>query len=157
MKKEKVFNKEYKYIKNKKYVDNLKIMVDLLPDYFFEIPASSTGKYHPDYATGEGGLVRHTKAVVRIAHELLENDSIGSIFTDNQKDLIIFTLVLHDGLKSGLIKEKYTRFDHPLLISKYIKDNKDKLTLTDEEIDFICNAVEAHMGQWTGDYKGNEV
>ena len=32
-----VFNEEYKFIKNKKYVDNLKIMVDLLPDYFFSI------------------------------------------------------------------------------------------------------------------------
>ena len=35
-----------------------------LPDYFFHVAASSTGKYHPAYALGEGGLVRHTKAAV---------------------------------------------------------------------------------------------
>ena len=33
----------------------------------------------------------------------------------------------------------------------------DKLTLEDEEIEFICSCVETHMGQWTTDYKGNEV
>ena len=39
MNKVEVFNKEYTYIKNKKYVDNLKIMVDLLPNYFVSVPA----------------------------------------------------------------------------------------------------------------------
>ena len=33
-------------------------------DYFFTIPASSTGKNHPPFSLGEGGLVRHTKCVV---------------------------------------------------------------------------------------------
>lgn len=155
--KNEVFKCEYTYIKNKKYVDNLKIMVDLLPDYFFIIPASSTGKYHPNYATGDGGLVRHTKAAVRIAHELLSNNTIGSVFTDDEKDMIIFSLVLHDGLKSGIVKEKYTRFDHPLLIAKYIKDNSDKLTLNEDEIKFIVNCVSTHMGEWTVDYNGNEI
>jgi len=157
MNKKEVFKCEYTYIKNKKYVDNLKIMVDLLPDYFFIIPASSTGKYHPMYATGDGGLVRHTKAAVRLAHELLTNNTIGSVFSDDEKDMMIFSLVLHDGLKSGIVKEKYTRFDHPLLIAQFIKNNKDKLSLNEEEINFICKCVSTHMGEWTTDYNGNEV
>ena len=41
----KTFEKEYTYIKNKKYRDNLDILVNLLPDYFFKVAASSTGKY----------------------------------------------------------------------------------------------------------------
>ena len=35
------------------------------PGYFYEIGASSTGKYHPQYAVGELGLARHTCALVR--------------------------------------------------------------------------------------------
>ena len=66
--KEEVFKKELTYIKNNRYKENIKVLINLLPDYFFEIPASSTGKYHPYYATGKGGLVRHTKAAVRIAY-----------------------------------------------------------------------------------------
>ena len=157
MNKIETFNKEYTYIKNKKYVDNLKIMVDLLPDYFFEVPASSTGKYHPEFSLGDGGLVRHTKFAVRIAHELYSDESVTGTFNQNEKDLMIFALVLHDGLKSGLIKEEYTKVDHPVLVANYIRDNKDKLTLTDNEIEFICNVIESHMGPWNKDYKGNEV
>ena len=73
----------------------------MLPDYFYEIPASSTGKYHPDFSLGEGGLVRHVKVAVRLAKELLDNPCIGDKYTNNEKDIMIFTLILHDGLKSG--------------------------------------------------------
>lgn len=157
MKKCEVFEEEIGYIKNGKYKESLKNMIDLLPDYFFEVPASSTGKYHPMFALGDGGLVRHTKVAVRIGYELLNNDSIGNVFKPFEKDLILMSLLIHDGLKSGIPKEKYTRFDHPLLIANYIKENKEKIGLNDDEINFICNCVEAHMGQWNTDYNGNAV
>ncbi len=157
MNKIKIFEEELNYIKNEEYRKNAEILLNLLPDYFFEIPASSTGKYHPSYALGDGGLVRHTKAAAKIAYELLNNKSIGGIFKEYEKDLIIISLIIHDGLKSGIDHEKYTRFDHPLLISQFVKDNKEKLTFKDEEIEFICKNVESHMGEWNTDYNGNEV
>ncbi len=152
-----VFSKEYTYIQNEKYCEDLKKLVNLLPDYYFEVPASSTGKYHPEFSLGDGGLVRHTKAAVRIAYELLKNNVIGSQFSSQQKDLMLMALVLHDGLKSGLEKQKYTQVEHPLLVSNYIKDNKDKLTLTCEEVRFICECIESHMGEWNKDFNGVEV
>lgn len=152
-----VFNKEYTYIKNSKYRENLKKMVELLPDYFFEVAASSTGKYHPSFSLGKGGLVRHTKAAVRIAHELYGTESVTGKFTDDEKDLMLFGLLLHDGLKHGMNGSEYTVFDHPIVICDYIKENKDKLTLTDDEIEFVTNVISTHMGPWTTDYKGNEV
>ena len=42
-----------------------KVLVDGLPQYVWEVGASSTGKYHPQYSLGEGGLMRHQIAVVR--------------------------------------------------------------------------------------------
>ena len=129
----------------------------MLPDYFFEVPASSTGKYHPKFSLGEGGLVRHTKVAVRIAYELLNNECIGNVFNNDEKDLMIIALILHDGCKSGLTKTEYTVANHPLIVSKLIKDNKDKLTLTDGEIEFLCSCIETHMGPWNKDYKGNPI
>lgn len=152
-----VFQIEYTYMKNQKYRDNLKTMVELLPDYFFEVAASSTGKYHPEFSLGEGGLVRHTKAAVRIAYELYHSDPITAKFNQNEKDLMIFALVLHDGLKHGLEKNQYVVAEHPALIANYIKENKEKLTLTDSEIDFLCNVIESHMGQWNTNYQGEEI
>ena len=152
------FKKEINYIKDNNLKDDLKKLIKLLPDYFFEIPASSTGKYHPKFALGEGGLVRHTKVAVRIAYELLNNNTIGCKFTDRDKDLIIMALTLHDGLKNGLEHDKYTKFDHPLLISKYIMENKDKLKMAIDDLRKMCSMIESHMGEWTYDnYKKKEV
>ena len=113
-----VFKEEINYIKDSSLRGDLKILIGLLPDYFFEVPASSTGKYHPAFSLGDGGLVRHTKAAVRIAYELLNNNTVGAKFSLHDKDLILIALTLHDGVKSGIEHSKYTRFDHPLLASK---------------------------------------
>ena len=157
MEKEEYFLKEITYIKHPKYKENIKILIRHLPDYFFHMPASSTGKYHPSYALGDGGLVRHTKVVVRIGKELLENNSIGNIFTSEEKDILLMAMILHDGVKSGIPQEQYCRFDHPLLASKLVRDHREELTLSEEEIDLLCNAIEAHMGEWNKDYNGNEI
>ncbi len=158
MKKQDVFKKEINYIKSASKRKDLRTLINLLPDYFFEIPASSTGKYHPSFALGNGGLVRHTKVAVRIAHELLENNTIGIKFTQDDKDLIIMALTLHDGLKSGEEHSKYTKFDHPLLISKFIMQNKSKLSLDIDDIRKLCSMIESHMGEWTTDpYTKKEV
>ena len=58
-----VFEKEFNYIKNSSYKNDAMYLIDALPDYFFEVAAASTGKYHPKYAQGNGGLVRHTKVL----------------------------------------------------------------------------------------------
>ncbi|MGN1312305.1 MAG: hypothetical protein ACI4U4_04795 [Bacilli bacterium] len=150
------FNKEYEYIKNDKKKNDIKFLVSKLPDYFFEIPASSTGKYHPDFASTSHGLVKHTKVAVRIAKELLDNPGLNN-FTDDEKDIIIMALILHDGCKSGMEKEKYTRFDHPLLICDLINENRSKLSLNDDEVNLLTRIISSHMGIWNKDYNGNEV
>lgn len=156
MNKIEAFNKEYNYIINERYKNNAKILVDLLPDYFFEVGASSTGKYHPDFSAGKAGLLRHTKAAIRIAYELLQDECLFN-FKQEEKDMMIIALMVHDGLKHGLIKETYVKFDHPLLISNYIKENKDKLEFSDNEIAALTNMIESHMGPWNTNNYSNVV
>lgn len=152
-----VFSKEYEYIKSDKYKKCAKELIELLPDYFFDIQASSTGKYHPSFTLGEGGLVRHTKVAVRIAWELLNNNSLGHRFSDDEKDLIIISILIHDGLKHGIEESKYTVFDHPLLIGRYVQENKDKLSLDEKDIDFIVSVTSSHMGEWNTNQYSNVV
>ena len=146
-----IFKKEISYIKDSERREDIKTLLSLLPDYFYEVPASSTGKYHPDFALGDGGLVRHTKVAVRMAIELLNNNSVGMKFSDSDKDLIIMALILHDGVKSGMEHSKYTKFDHPLLVSKLIMENKDKVSLEIDDLRKLCSMIESHMGEWTVD------
>ena len=54
-----MFLEELEYIKDKSYKKALLNIINMLPEYFFHEAASSSGKYHPDYALGEGGLLRH--------------------------------------------------------------------------------------------------
>ena len=150
------FDKEYCYIKDDKKREDLKYLVSELPDYFFEIPASSTGKYHPEFASTKNGLVKHTKVAVRIAKELLDNPGLNN-FKDNEKDIIIMALTLHDGLKKGNPEEKYTKVDHPLLVSSFIRERKDKLSLNNEELDLLTRIISSHMGIWNKDFNDNEV
>ena len=68
MRKSDIFRGELDLISNHKYREcTREILDELVPDYFYDVPASSTGKYHPWYSLGYGGLVRHTKAVVMFA------------------------------------------------------------------------------------------
>lgn len=157
MNKVEIFNKEYTYIKNPRYKENIKILVDLLPDYFFEVAASSTGKYHPLFSLGGGGLVRHTKVAVRIAYEMFSDSSITGSFNQDEKDMMIMALIMHDGLKHGLEKSDYTKFEHPILVCNYIRENKSKLTLTDNEILALTNMIESHMGPWNTNNYSNYV
>ena len=144
-----VFENELVYIENEDIRDSLRTMIEKIPDYFFTIPAASTGKYHPKYAQGEGGLVRHTKAAVRMAYELYGIYK----FPQKTKDLIIMALVLHDSVKKGEEESKYTLFDHPLVAGEFIRKYKDELKLTKEDLEFVCSAIASHMGRFnTSDY-----
>ena len=143
-----IFNNELELIKNDRLRRSCEVLLNELPDYFYEIPASSTGKYHPKFALGEGGLVRHTKVAVRIAYEIIKTQSIGNVFTDDEKDLILISLMLHDGLKEGFPKEKYTRFDHPILAANFVNDKANLTELTSEEVKLISTNISSHMGEW---------
>ena len=137
MNKKEIFNNEINYIKDESLRKSLGELIELLPDYFFKEPAASTGKYHPKYAQGEGGLLRHTKAAIRIGYELLQDLSISKKYTDHEKDLMLIALLLHDGFKKGLVEERYTRFDHPLIAAKIILDNASEVGLSKEDATVI--------------------
>ncbi|MBU3107171.1 hypothetical protein KPL36_04795 [Clostridium gasigenes] len=137
--------------------------LEQLPDYFYQVAASSTGKYHPAYTQGEEGLVRHTQAAVRIANELFNNETVQK-FTDDEKDIIRVALLLHDGVKHGTNGGSHTVAIHPLEVVKYLEDRYyevDEDSLTDEVIEVmeegtwinISRCIKSHMGQWNTDYK----
>ena len=157
MNREELFLDELELIKDESLAESLLKIIDMLPEYWLTEPASSTGKYHPDYALGTAGLLRHSKAAMRIGYELLNDPCIGDKYTDREKDLLLMSLLVHDGLKLGLPQEKYSRFDHPILMANYIVENQKEMGLTKEDAEFMASAIKTHMGPWTTDYSGNEV
>ena len=147
MKKE-LLKQELDYIKNERIKKAGETLIELVPDYFFKVPASSTGKYHPSFLQFVGGLLRHTKVAAIIGKEILNLEYTNSLYTDDEKDLLILGIILHDTQKLGDPEEKYTRFDHPLLAAEFIENNKGKTELTEEEIKLLKRVISSHMGQW---------
>ena len=143
------FEHELELIRDKSIHDITKQILEYMPAWFMKEGASSTGKYHPQYAQGEGGLYCHTCAAVRIFVDLIELEMYKSIY--DYRDWGIVAIILHDMCKYGYNDEptKYTQFKHPLLVREWLKrlqlTNND---ITEEYINNVCHLVESHMGQW---------
>lgn len=136
-------------------------LLTTIPEYFYHAPASSTGKYHPAYALGDGGLARHTLALVRFLNYTFEIDCMGSSWTSREKDLMRVAGMMHDTRKSGSQQDyeanKYTRFDHPLLAAAVVKSYVGEGIIPDSEIEIIASAIASHMGQFNTDKRSNIV
>jgi len=122
-----------------------------VPDYFFHIPASSSGKYHPASDLGEGGLVRHSISVKRMLDHLMEPNGYYE-FTDRQKELLQLAALFHDCMKSGTQedyeKNPHTRFLHPILAANFIMYCACMYEFPYEDAVFMASAIASHMGQW---------
>ena len=125
-------------------------------DYFFVVPASSSGKYHPPFDLGDGGLVRHTRVVAYMAKSLAES----YCFSDYDTDCLIVAALAHDIKKQGRGDTGHTVWEHPELARDYIIEtyNKQSFGISEDVIHKIANAVYSHMGKWGNDprfCKGN--
>ena len=151
----KVFQTELKEIQTENIRKYAELAIqNVLPEYFFYVPASSTGKYHPEYAIGTGGLVRHTKAMAKIAIDVLGLEFLQ--YSQEEKDLILTGCILHDGRKSGAEEDKseFTRADHPLLMANALAEAECLKDIIPEESEkLLFDVISSHMGQWNTDYK----
>ena len=150
MKNIKFFEREIELIQS----EDLRMLVkgyleDYVPNYFWEIGASSSGKYHPAFSQGVGGLVRHTKAVVMFAEELLRMSSYAYM-KDEYKDYVIVACIIHDTCKYGKTEyDKAEYSNHAKNASSLFQDYCIEHDYFPSE--FLLNAVVAHMGQWSED------
>ena len=140
--------------------DFAKVLIEELPDYIWHVGASSTGKYHPAYSLGEGGLMRHQIAVVRFLNFFFELEQYNTMFTSREMDLMRVAGLVHDGRKSGeqsdYERSKFTKFDHPIRMANVIRSFDGK-HLNHDELEFIAHCIESHMGQWNTDRKSSVV
>ena len=126
----------------REYYENAIHLLGLVPDYFFTIPASSTGKHHPQYCLGEGGLVRHTKAAMKIGDILIDKDGASELY----EDVVKFSLLFHDCIKKGIPEQDHTAFEHPLLAAEFVRSS---IIGDVVEKHWIADAIASHMGRWS--------
>lgn len=159
------FKKEISYIQN----DTLRQIVietlDNSPECIVHIAASSSGKYHPAYSLGEGGLMRHIKAAVGIAHSMVETEIFKNMIYDTAvmkwedvkefyADVAYAALILHDCCKPDNTPKHNTRFDHPLIGANLFKDTARKhissgnMEYMKMVVPMVHGCITSHMGEW---------
>jgi len=134
-------------------------MVNDIPEYFWTIPASSSGKYHPQCDLGEGGLVRHSIMVYTIAMDLITSEMFVRD-NDANRDIARVAALFHDCIKSGPVAEDgsysdHTVFEHPRLASGFVREHLEAANIDKLKIEMICDAIYTHMGKWCIDKYGD--
>lgn len=120
-----------------------------VPDYFWEIGASSSGKYHPKFSQGYGGLVRHTKAACLFLEDILRMSSYAYMGEDKH-DICRVALILHDTAKYGMGDE----MDKSQYKYHAVKAAEQVAVAWYEYFDreapyLLTQAIRSHMGQWS--------
>lgn len=147
-------DKYFDLFTNPEIRDFAKYMWHKAPSYFFIIPASTSGKYHAEWSTDKGGLVRHVLMGVQVAYDLSRTFGLN----DYETDIALAAMFGHDIIKYGLdFDERYLDM-HPFMPRSYFGNYKSEGYVGDfaktPEFDAIMTAIERHMGnimtgEWT--------
>lgn len=145
----KLFEREINLIVNEDLRMAVKsYMEEATPDYFWTDGASASGKFHPKFSQGIGGLVRHTKAVVMFAEELLRMSSYAYM-KEEYKDYVIAACILHDTKKYGLEGFDKSEYKNHARNAAVAFEEWCKAEFGFEPHFLLTNAIASHMGQWS--------
>ena len=146
-----LFEKEVAYMQTEGVKDFFVKAITLVPDYFFEVPASSSGKFHSVLECGFGGLVYHTRSVAKVANYLVNLHQYKSKLNDVERDCVICAALLHDCLKHDWEnKTGFSVHQHPSLASEFVKMHNELNGIVDEEVRVVIgDAIASHSGEWT--------
>lgn len=148
-----VFADELRMIKDdkiKQFV--LDVFEKLCPDYFWTCPCSTSGKYHPQYALGKGGLIRHVKSAIWWGIELSR-----ALEMEQYHDEMVAALLLHDLIKNGKglgpngrpLEHGITGTHGVMLAGKIYNDKLLYSKLEPKHMCRILAGISHHMGIWT--------
>lgn len=143
-----VFANEINYIKDANLKAFATELIANAEDYFFTVAASSSGKYHPTFSLGVGGLTRHTRCVAYFAMSAGESYN----FDQHTTDLLVIAALAHDIKKQGNGSSGYTVREHPLYGADYVLDiqAQNPKLITKKDAEKVAGAIRSHMGKWEG-------
>lgn len=134
-------------------------MCKTLPDYIWEMPASTSGRYHNADQVMQRGQLVHVLMQASIWEHLLRLEYFNTkLFpTPEARDSVRCIPLFHDGFKCGDNKTKSTVPEHPMLAAKWVLETHPAHDIPDNYREFIADMCAAHSGQWNTDKKKREI
>lgn len=164
----KVFEKYLKMIKDESIRNFTEFVISKFPEYFWTIPASTSGNRHGKYES----LVDHVLGCLKIAEKVIEQ--FDKHWTNNQNDQLLSALIFHDGWRCGepgnesrftqeyidkkgysndLLNKLCTDNEHPEVGYKQLlflstEFNLQAIKIKEEDLQPILKGVRYHYGPW---------
>lgn len=119
------------------------------PDYFWKIPASSSGYFHQTDAVGNLGLLLHTKrtfvALERLGETYLHQNRIN----EKEMDYARASILLHDLFKQGLPEDRQEKSEGDRgTVSNHDRIAKNYLEEHTELPNPVLELIDSHNGGW---------
>jgi hypothetical protein len=124
--------------------------VQRFPAEFYEAPASSTGRWHPQWANGPCGLVLHSIVVARTAHVLAE---LYGPLTSPELDCVALGALCHDSHKGIKADGRWSgkARDHADKAAVALRAAGEEAGLTQAQLGRVRSAaaaVASHEARW---------
>ena len=125
-------------------------MIKQMPDYIFEIPSSTSGKYHNATQCRPHGQVYHIIMFAEILNYLLNIKFNQEKFkSPRQRDAMRCVPIFHDALKCGLDGGLWTVHEHPMLAGTWVRETRVEHDIDEGAKEAIARMCERHSGEWT--------
>lgn len=125
-------------------------MIKQIPDYIFDMPSSTSGKYHNATQCQPHGQIYHIIMFAEILNYLLELKCNQEKFKSaRQRDAMRCVPIFHDALKCGLDGGSYTVHEHPMLAGAWVREAQIEHDVDKSAKEAIARMCERHSGEWT--------
>lgn len=113
------------------------------PEYFWKLPTSSSGHYHPRDEIDDHGNWLHTKRMYATYENLSRSLVEAGVITERERELGKAAALLHDMFKYGFpeAEGQHTINYHDVLAAAYVRQYTD---LPDK----VAELIETHNGAW---------
>ena len=140
------FEEELKLIVDKDIQNFTRKCLGLAPAYFWEMPASMTGRHHPKDELVKGGQVLHVRKMVKVAEDLCLMYAV----TPYERDCVLSAAIMHDLCKCGYPDQMpHTLSGHgPLWIKVGEQVATQKQFMETPYLHLIAKLISCHMGRF---------
>lgn len=133
-------------------------MIKQIPDYIFDMPSSTSGKYHNKTQCLPHGQIYHIIMFAEILNYRLvlkcNQEKFKSAF---QRDAMRCVPIFHDAIKCGWEGSTYTVHEHPMLAGAWVREAVVEHDIDEKAKEAIARMCERHSGEWTTSKKSKVV
>jgi uncharacterized protein (DUF3820 family) len=133
-------------------------MIEQIPDYIFEIPSSTSGKYHNQTQCEPHGRIYHIIMFAEIMNYRLALKGNQEKFKSPiQRDAMRCTPIFHDAFKCGWEGSSFSVHDHPMIAGQWVREARVEHDIDEKVKEAIARMCERHSGEWTTSKKSKVV